>query len=271
VPFGRRTETKNVNSLRAIEKAVRYEMRRQGGLLSSGLAVTQETRHWHEDSEATSPGRSKERAEDYRYFPEPDLLPMEPAPAWVDELRTTLPEPPAQRRARLQAAWDFTDREMEAAVNAGAVDLIEATTQAGATPGGARKWWLGELSRRANAAGQELAELSITPEAVAELEGLIQAGRLNDKLARQVLEGVINGEGSPEAVLIARGFEVVSDDSALLEAIDAALAAQPEVAEKIRGGRVQAAGAIVGAVMKATRGQADAARVRDLVIERLSA
>jgi len=270
IPFGKRTETKNVNSLRAIEKAARHEILRQGALLTAGQPVKQETRHWHEDTETTSPGRSKERAEDYRYFPEPDLLPIEPSRAWVDQLRATLPEPPAARRARLQAAWGCTDLEMRAAANAGAVELIEATVAAGATPAGARKWWLGDLARRANAAGVELAALAITPEAVAELEGLVGTGRINDKLARQVLEGVLNGEGAPEAVLEARGLEVVSDDGALLEAIDAALAAQPEVAQAIRDGRVQAAGAIVGAVMKATRGQADAARVRELIIERLA-
>jgi len=270
IPFGVRTETKNVNSLRAIEKAARHEIVRQGALLAAGQTIKEETRHWHEDTETTSPGRSKERAEDYRYFPEPDLLPIEPSRAWVEELRATLPEPPAARRARLQAAWGCTDREMRAAANAGVVDLIEATVEAGATPGGARKWWLGELARRANVAGIEPAALAITPADIAELEGLIGSGRINDKLARQVLEGVLNGEGSPVVVLEARGLEVVSDDGALLEAIDAALAAQPEVAQAIRGGRVQAAGAIVGAVMKATRGQADAARVRELIIERLA-
>jgi len=270
VPLGRRSETKNVNSLRSIDKAVRHEMRRQAGLLEAGRPVVQETRHWHEDTESSSPGRSKEQAEDYRYFPEPDLVPIEPARAWVDELRSTLPELPAKKRARLQAAWEFSDLEMAAAVNVGAVDLIEATVAAGATPAGARKWWLGELSRRANAQAVELADLAVNPEQVAELEALIQAGRITDKLARQVLDGVLAGEGAPEEVLAAKGLEVVSDDAALLEAIDAALAAQPDVAEAIRAGRVQAVGAIVGAVMKATRGQADAARVRELILDRLA-
>ncbi|MDR1635361.1 MAG: Asp-tRNA(Asn)/Glu-tRNA(Gln) amidotransferase subunit GatB [Bifidobacteriaceae bacterium] len=270
VPFGKRSETKNVNSLRAIEKAVRYEIRRQAALLAAGGKVTQETRHWHEDTESTSPGRSKEQAEDYRYFPEPDLLAIEPSRAWVEELRATLPEPPAQRRKRLQAQWGFSDLEMRDAVNADALDLIAATVAAGATPAGARKWWMGELARTANGRGVELAALPVTPADVAALEALIQSGRINDKLGRQVLEGVLAGEGSPEEVLAARGLEVVSDDSALLEAIDAALAAQPEVADKIRGGKVQAAGAIVGAVMKATRGQADAARVRELILARLT-
>ncbi|MDR1825389.1 MAG: Asp-tRNA(Asn)/Glu-tRNA(Gln) amidotransferase subunit GatB [Bifidobacteriaceae bacterium] len=271
VPFGKRSETKNVNSLRAIERAVRYEIRRQGALLAAGQLVTQETRHWHEDSEETSPGRSKEQAEDYRYFPEPDLLPIEPDRAWVEELRAALPEMPAVKRARLKAEWGFTDREMLAAVNAGAVDLIEATVAAGAGPAGARKWWLGELARVANEREVDLVDLPVTPVDVAQVEALIGAGRITDKLARQVLAGVMAGEGTPEQVVAARGLEVVSDDAALLEAVDAALAAQPDVAEAIKAGRVQAAGAIVGAVMKATRGQADAARVRELILQRVGA
>jgi aspartyl-tRNA(Asn)/glutamyl-tRNA(Gln) amidotransferase subunit B len=271
VPFGKRSETKNVNSLRAIDKAIRYEIRRQGGLLAAGQPVVQETRHWHEDSETTSPGRSKEQAEDYRYFPEPDLLPIEPSPSWVAELRRTLPEPPAGRRKRLQNDWGFTDLEMRDAVNAGALDLISATVAAGASPSAARKWWTGELARVANERGIDLAELPVKPSEIAALEELIKAGRINDKLARQVLEGVLAGEGAPEKVLVERGLEIVSDDAALLEAIDIALAAQPDIALKIRDGKVQAAGAIVGAVMKATRGQADAARVRELILRRVGA
>ncbi|MDR3201699.1 MAG: Asp-tRNA(Asn)/Glu-tRNA(Gln) amidotransferase subunit GatB [Bifidobacteriaceae bacterium] len=271
IPFGKRSETKNVNSMRAIERAVRYEIRRQAALLAAGRPVVQETRHWHEDSESTTAGRSKEQAEDYRYFPEPDLLPIVPDKAWIEELRATLPEPPAQRRRRLQAAWGYSDIELRDAVNAGALELIEASVAAGASPAGARKWWMGELARRANQAGVDLAELPVTPADVAELERLVAQGRINDKLARQALAGTLAGEGSPGQVVAARGLGVVSDDSALIAAVDAALAAQPDIAAKIRGGKTQAAGAIVGAVMKATRGQADAGRVRELILDRVGA
>ena len=128
---------------------------------------------------------------------------------------------------------------------------------------------MGELSRTAKEQETALEDMAVTPKQIAELQGLVDSGRLTDKLARQVLEGVLAGEGDPEAVAAARGLEVVSDDSALLVAVDEALAANPDVADKIRGGKVQAAGAIVGAVMKATRGQADAKRVRELVMERV--
>ncbi|GMA30746.1 Asp-tRNA(Asn)/Glu-tRNA(Gln) amidotransferase subunit GatB [Litorihabitans aurantiacus] len=268
-PLGTRTETKNVNSFRSVERAVRYEVSRQAAVLDGGGAVVQETRHFHESDATTSPGRVKSDAEDYRYFPEPDLVPVAPAREWVEEIRATLPELPAARRRRLDAEWGFAEAEMRDVVNAGALDLIEATVTAGATPAAARKWWMGELARVANAGEVALEDLSITPTQVAQLQALVDSGRLNDKLARQALTGVLAGEGDPEQVAAARGLEIVSDDGPLLEAIDAALSAQPDIAEKIRGGNLGPIGAVIGAVMKATRGQADAGRVRELVLERV--
>ncbi len=268
-PFGTRTETKNVNSLRSIERAVRYEMTRQAAVLRAGGRVVQETRHWHEDTGITTSGREKSDAEDYRYFPEPDLVPIAPDPAWVEQLRAELPENPALHRARLQAAWGISDFDMMAVVRAGALDRVAETVELGADQAAARKWWVGELTRIANERGVELTELPISAADVARVEALVTAGALNDKLARQVIEGVLAGEGAPDEVVASRGLAVVSDDGPLLEAIDAALAEAPDVADKIRGGKVAAAGAIVGAVMKATRGQADAGRVRELLLERL--
>ncbi|NMR21668.1 Asp-tRNA(Asn)/Glu-tRNA(Gln) amidotransferase subunit GatB [Cellulomonas fimi] len=269
-PLGTRTETKNVNSFRSVERAVRYEVSRQAAILASGGTVVQETRHWHEDTGITTPGRVKSDAEDYRYFPEPDLVPIAPSREWVEAIRASLPEMPAARRARLQQDWDYSDLEMRDVVNAGAIELVEATIAAGSTPAAARKWWMGELARTAKTTDVELEQLPITPAQVGELQALVDAGRINDKLARQVLEGVLAGQGSPEEVLVARGLEVVSDDGVLLAAVDEALAAQPDVAAKVRGGNLGPVGAIIGAVMKATRGQADAARVRELVLERIT-
>jgi aspartyl-tRNA(Asn)/glutamyl-tRNA(Gln) amidotransferase subunit B len=269
-PLGTRSETKNVNSLRSVERAMHHEIRRQAALLSSGGRVVQETRHWHEDTGVTTPGRSKEQAEDYRYFPEPDLVPIAPDEAWVEQLRAGLPEAPGVRRRQLQEEWGLSDFEMQSLANAGAVGLVEQTVAAGASHETARKWWLGEIARHANEQGIDVAAVAITPAQVARIVVLVEAGTLNDKLARSVIEGVVAGEGEPDAVVAARRLAVVSDDTALLAAIDEALAAQPDVADKIRGGKVAAAGAIVGAVMKATRGQADAARVRELVLDRCS-
>ncbi len=268
--LGTRTETKNVNSLRSVEGALTFEIQRQGAILAAGGRVHQETRHWHEEG-WTSPGRSKEQAEDYRYFPEPDLVPVAPSREWVEELRATLPEPPAQRRARLQEAWGFTDLEMRDVLgNEGSIDLIDATVAAGASAASARKWWLGELARRANEAGVDLAEVGVTPAQVAAVQALVDAGTLNDKLARQVFDGVLAGEGTPEQVVEARGLAVVSDDGALGAAVDAVIAANPDVAAKIRDGKVQAAGALIGQVMKEMRGKADAARVREILLEKLA-
>ncbi len=267
-PLGTRSETKNVNSLRSVERAVRHEISRQAARLSAGERVVQETRHWHEDTGVTTPGRSKEQAEDYRYFPEPDLVPIAPDPAWVEKLRAALPPAPAVRHRQLQEQWGLSDFDMQSLLNAGAVDLVEQTVAAGASTESARKWWLGELARTANERGVDLAELPISPSQVARLSALVEAGTLNDRLARQVIEGVLAGEGDPDEVVERRGLRVVADDASLIAAVDAALADAPDVAEKIRAGKVAAAGAIVGAVMKATQGQADAGRVRELVLER---
>jgi aspartyl-tRNA(Asn)/glutamyl-tRNA(Gln) amidotransferase subunit B len=268
--LGTRTETKNVNSLRSVERAVRYEMRRHAAVLESGSTILQETRHWHEDTGVTTSGREKSDAEDYRYFPEPDLVPVAPSREWVEELRGTLPENPTQKRARLQADWGFSDLEMRDTVGAGALLLIEETIAAGTTPQAARKWWLGEMARRANETGTEIDALGVTPAQVASVQQLVDAGTLNDKLARQVFDGLLAGEGSPEEIVAARGLAIVSDDGALGAAVDNAIAANPDVADKIRDGKVAAAGALIGAVMKEMRGQADAGRVRELIIEKLT-
>ncbi|CAJ1506749.1 Asp-tRNA(Asn)/Glu-tRNA(Gln) amidotransferase subunit GatB [[Mycobacterium] burgundiense] len=263
--FGTRTETKNVNSLKSVEVAVRYEMRRQAAVLDAGGAVTQETRHFHEDG-YTSPGRTKETAEDYRYFPEPDLEPVAPSDELVERLRVTIPELPWLSRKRIQDDWGISDEVMRDLVNAGAVDLVTATVAAGAPSEAARAWWGNFLVQKANESGVELDALPISPTQVAAVVKLVEEGKLSNKLARQVIEGVLAGEGEPEAVMAARGLALVRDDGLIQAAVDEALAANPDVVAKIRGGKVQAAGAIVGAVMKATKGQADAARVRELVM-----
>jgi aspartyl-tRNA(Asn)/glutamyl-tRNA(Gln) amidotransferase subunit B len=265
--LGTRTETKNVNSLRSVERAVRYEMGRQAAVLDGGGSIVQETRHFEEQSGTTRAGRRKETSEDYRYFPEPDLLPIAPPVEWVEELRGTLPELPWARRARLQAQWSLTDEELRDLVNAGALDLIEATAAAGAPADEARSWWVSYLAQQANIREVALDALPITPAAVARVIALVGAGALTNNLARQVVDGVLAGEGTPDEVVASRGL-AVADEGELVAAVDAALAAQPDVVEKIRGGKVAAAGAIVGAVMKATGGKADAKRVRELVLER---
>lgn len=267
--LGTRTESKNVNSLRSVERAIRYEICRQAQILSEGGKIKQETRHWHEDGGYTSSGRSKETAEDYRYFPEPNLVPVAPDPVWVEELRRSLPEPPAKRRTRLQQEWGYSDLEMRDVIAAGALDVIEATVAAGCAAQPARKWWMTELSRRANETGVELEALDITPNQIAALQSLVDAKTINDKIARQVIEYLFAGEGEPAEIVAKHNLAIVSDEGALKAAVVEAIANNPDVVAKIKSGKVQAAGALIGVVMKAMRGQADAGRIRELILEEL--
>jgi aspartyl-tRNA(Asn)/glutamyl-tRNA(Gln) amidotransferase subunit B len=267
--WGTRSETKNVNSLRSVERAVRSEVERQAERLRKGERIVQETRHFHEDTGMSTSGRSKEEATDYRYFPEPDLVPIAPDPGWVKELQAALPEAPSLRRARLTTELGLSDLDSQAMVNAGVLDLVLATVAEGAPAAEARNWWLGQLAQAANTLGVEAAELRISPAQVARVVELVTSGALTAALARQVVEGVLNGEVTPDEVVAARGLAVVSDEGALTDAVDEAIAGNADVAQKVRDGKVAAAGALVGAVMKATRGQADASAVRRIVLERL--
>lgn len=268
-PLGTRSETKNVNSFRGIEKTIIYEIRRQAAILDDGGEILQETRHWDEASQATAGGRVKTDADDYRYFPDPDLVMVHVTKGHIDELASQMPEMPRERRNRLQGEWGFSDLEMRDVVNADALDLIEATIAAGATAGGARKWWLGEISRAANERETLLEDMPITPADVARVERLVAEGRLNDKLAKQTVAGVLAGEGTPDEVVRKHGYEVVSDDGALEAEVDKALAADPDIAAKLKAGNMKPMGAIIGAVMKATRGQADAKAVSAIVMRKV--
>jgi aspartyl-tRNA(Asn)/glutamyl-tRNA(Gln) amidotransferase subunit B len=266
--LGTRTETKNVNSLRSVERAVRHEVERQGGVLDAGGSVIQETRHFHEDTGTTSSGRVKSDAEDYRYFPEPDLVPLAPPGDQVEQLKAALPEPPSVRRARFAEAHGYTAVDMDQMTNAGVVDLVAATIEAGASAAKAKGWWLGYLVGRANELDVDVADLPITPAAVARISALEDDGSLTNKLARQVADAVIAGEGEVDAVIDAHGWRVAGEDE-LIAAVDQAIADSPDIVAKIRDGNQGAVGPLVGAIMKATGGSADAKRARELILERI--
>jgi aspartyl-tRNA(Asn)/glutamyl-tRNA(Gln) amidotransferase subunit B len=297
--LGKRTETKNVNSLRSVERAVRFEIERQAAVLDAGGRVVQETRHFHEDSVTTTSGRSKEEAQDYRYFPEPDLVPVAPSREWVEEIGNRVAASlqikpqfefvpvqlgptgyklesqfgsPSAHFAQIEKQWGLTHAEMDAIRNAGAFDVVAQTVATGVLPAAAYKWWLGPIARRANELGKDLNSISqsIPPTYVGQIDKLVSSGKLNDHLARDVIDGVLAGEGDPDTVVAARHLAVVSDSEALTQAVDEAIAANPDVAAKVREGKGAAVGPLVGAVMKATGGKADASRVRELVLERLS-
>jgi len=267
--LGTRAEVKNVNSLRSVERAVRHEIVRQAERLDAGQRIVQETRHFHEDTGTTTPGRSKEEAQDYRYFPEPDLVPIAPDAAWIEELRSSLPEMPVERRRRLTAELGLSEVDQAAMSNAGVLDLVLATVDAGAPAADARNWWLGDLLARANAADVDPGELGVTPAQVARVCAMVTDGTLTATMAKEVFAGVVETGDDPDAVVAAKGLRQVSDVDALGAAVDEAIAEQPAVAQKVRDGKTAAAGALVGAVMRATRGQANAAVVRTLVLERL--
>ncbi|MDK6251409.1 Asp-tRNA(Asn)/Glu-tRNA(Gln) amidotransferase subunit GatB [Alloscardovia omnicolens] len=268
-PFGTRSETKNVNSFRGIERTIVYEIRRQAAVLEAGGEVLQETRHWDEANQTTAGGRVKTDADDYRYFPDPDLVMVHTTKEHIDELKAQMPEMPRERRNRLQTEWGLSDNDMRDIINASALDLVEETVKAGASPAGARKWWMGEISRTANENDTTLEELSITPADVARVEALIAGGKLNDKLAKQTVSGVIAGEGTPDEVVAKHGYEVVQDTGALEAEVDKALAANPDIVEKLKSGNMKPMGAIIGAVMKATRGQADAKTVTGIIMSKI--
>ncbi|MCW2494992.1 Asp-tRNA(Asn)/Glu-tRNA(Gln) amidotransferase subunit GatB [Jatrophihabitans sp.] len=267
--WGTRTETKNVNSLRSVERAVRSEMIRQAGLLDAGTRIKQETRHFSETTGDTRPGRSKEEATDYRYFPEPDLVPVAPDAEWIERLRAGLPELPAARRTRIIASLGLTNDEIQQMANAGVVDLVGETVELGAPAAEARNWWQGYVAQKANEREVDAAELPITPAHIARVIALVADGSLSTALGRQAVDGVLETGNDVDVVVAEKGLKVVSDTGALQAAADEAIAANPDVAQKVRDGKVAAVGALVGSVMKATRGQADAAAVRAILLERL--
>ena len=268
-PYGTRSETKNVNSFRGIEKTIQYEIRRQAARLDDGKEILQETRHWDEATQTTAGGRLKSDADDYRYFPDPDLVMLHITKEHIEEMKAQMPEMPRERRNRLKSEWGLSDLQMRDILNADALDLIEETVKAGAKAAGARKWWLGELSREDNAKGVSLEELPITPADVAEVEKLIASGKLNDKLAKQTVEGVLKGEGTPDEVVKKHDYKIVEDNGAIEAAVDAAFEANPDVVEKLKSGNMKPMGVIIGAVMKATRGQADAKAVTKVVMGKI--
>ena len=272
--LGTRTETKNVNSLRSVERAVRYEISRHAAVLDGGGSILQETRHWHEDTGVTTRGREKSDAEDYRYFPEPDLVPVAPSREWVEELRGDAARAAARapRAGCRPTGASPTSRCATPSAPARSTWSRRRSPPA-PRPQAARKWWLGELARRANDAGRRARRRSaVTPGA---------GGR---RCRRWSTTGTAQRQAGPPGLRRAcspararptrssprRGLAIVSDDGALAAAVDDAIAANPDVADKIRDGKVAAAGALIGAVMKEMRGQADAGRVRELILEKLT-
>ena len=278
--YGTRTEIKNMNSFRSVFQALGYEVERQRRVLEDGGRVVQETRGWLEGRNATVSQRSKEEAHDYRYFPEPDLPPLQIDPAWVKEVRSRLPELAPHRCARFEAEYGVPayDARLLTASKA-AADFYERSVALGQSSGSTRdffakqvsNWMLGDLSRLLNLQNRDIGESPVSPEHLVELIGLVDAGTVSVTMAKTVLEEAFETGGSPASIVEARGYTQISDTSAVDAAVRQALDENPRAVADYMGGKDTAAKFLVGQVMKLTKGQAKPDLVNQLVNESLEA
>jgi aspartyl-tRNA(Asn)/glutamyl-tRNA(Gln) amidotransferase subunit B len=269
--FGTRVEIKNMNSFRSVERAIAHEIERQAAALDAGQALVQETRGWHEDRGETYRMRVKETSDDYRYFPEPDLPPLHLDPAWLERLRAALPELPAARRERYQASLGLSAYDATVLVgDPDAAHLFEATLAAdeGIDPKQVANWVTGDFLRLRN---QAVGPIEVAPEELATLIRLVRDGSISRSNAREVLELHVTSGDTTRQIVEARGFQQISNAGALGATVDEVLAANPAAVADYRAGKVEVVGFLVGQVMKATRGQANAALARAAIRERLDA
>jgi aspartyl-tRNA(Asn)/glutamyl-tRNA(Gln) amidotransferase subunit B len=271
--FGTRVEVKNMNSFRSVERAIGHEIDRQRHALESGEGVVQETRGWDEVRGVTYRMRLKESSHDYRYFPEPDLPPLRLDPAWLDAIRSAMPELPAARRTRYVGQLGLSRYDAAILVgDPGATVLFEAAraADAGLAPKKLANWIIGEYLRLAKGEGGAQAVAGVSPSELAALVRLVESGALSATNAKEVFEAHA-ASGEPVATIVAeRGYRTISDTDALREAVEAVIAEHPGAAADVRAGKTQALGFLTGQVMRRTRGQANAARVGELLREALS-
>ena len=270
--FGTKVELKNLNSLRSLYRAVDYEAERQRRVLAEGGRLTQETRHWDEGAGRTEPMRSKEFATDYRYFPEPDLVPIEATAGWVDGLRAELPELPAEQRARLAEATGLPAKEVSWLVRDPEVLGYFQAVLAGPSGGGPGRdpkvvasWVMGELQRDLREFGHTMASNPVGSERLGELLDLLAAGTVSATAAKDVLAEMFSSEASPATIVERKGLAQISDTTELEAVVERVVAANPDLADKFRGGKRGVLGAMVGQVMRETRGRANPKLVSDLL------
>ncbi|CAL1241343.1 Asp-tRNA(Asn)/Glu-tRNA(Gln) amidotransferase subunit GatB [Candidatus Methylocalor cossyra] len=269
--FGTRTEIKNLNSFRFVERAINFEVERQIEILESGGSIVQETRLYDPDRDETRALRSKEEANDYRYFPDPDLLPLEISPAFIDEVRSTLPELPDQKRDRFKAQYGLNDYDAGVlTATRELADYYEAVVQAaGSDPKLCANWVMGELAGALNKAGLEIEQSPVEPERLAGLLRRIADGTLSGKLAKQVFETLWETGASADAIIESQGLRQITDSDAIERIIDAILAANPEQLAQYRAGKDKLFGFFVGQAMKATQGKANPAQLNALLKRKL--
>ncbi len=263
--LGTRSETKNVNSLRSLQRAVAYEIERQIQVLESGGSIHQETRHWNEDSGETTSMRTKEESEDYRYFQDPDLLPLDVSPEWRNAIASTIPELPAVQRARYVASGVDAKTAELLADTAALSSLFEEAVEAGA-PGRAVGIWLtGDVVGHVRRDDGDLDAISLTAAHLVELASMVDGGKLSSSAAKEVLLAAVEGEGSPSEIAAARDLIQVSDSGAIEAAVDAVLAENQDAVEKIMAGDAKPIGFLMGQVMREMGGKADPNVVRELL------
>jgi aspartyl-tRNA(Asn)/glutamyl-tRNA(Gln) amidotransferase subunit B len=268
--LGTKTELKNMNSFRYVERGLARELERQRRLLESGGRVEQTTLHYDPDDDEVHELRSKEYAHDYRYFPEPDLLPLEITPAWVREIESRLPELPDQMRARFVEQYGLSDYDAGVLVADRGLALFyeKVAGVPGVDPKQAANWITVELRGRLNEAGVELSKSKVTPERMADLIGLVASGTISRSAAKDVLDRVVETGESPSAVVEREGLAAVGSDE-LGGVVDEVISANPDEAERVRNGDKKVIGFLIGQVMRATRGNADGGRVRELLLQKL--
>jgi aspartyl-tRNA(Asn)/glutamyl-tRNA(Gln) amidotransferase subunit B len=263
--LGTKIEMKNLNSLRSLYRAVAYEADRQRRVLAEGGKLVQETRHWDEGAGRTEPMRSKEFATDYRYFPEPDLVPIEAAAAWVDGLREGLPELPADQRARLAEATGLPAKEVGWLARDPEVLAYFQAVLPGRDPKVVAGWVMGELQRDLREFGHTMASNPVGPERLGRLLDLVSAGTVSATAAKDVLAEMFTSEASPATIVERKGLAQISDSGELEAVVERVVAANPDLAEKFRAGKRGVLGALVGQVMRETRGRANPKLVNDLL------
>ena len=269
--FGTRTEIKNLNSFRFVERAINFEIERQIDVLEDGSEVVQETRLYDSGRDETRPMRSKEEANDYRYFPDPDLLPVEISKAFIDSVRETLPELPDDKRHRFIDEYGIRqDDATILTVSRALADYFEAVVAANeATPQVAANWVIGDLSGALNKEGLEIEACRIPAEDLAGLINRIQDNTISGKIAKEVFEAMWAGEGTADAVIEARGLKQITDSSAIEAIVDKVIADNPGQAEEYRAGKEKLIGFFVGQVMKATGGKANPGQVNEILRTKL--
>jgi aspartyl-tRNA(Asn)/glutamyl-tRNA(Gln) amidotransferase subunit B len=268
--FGTKAEVKNLNSFKFLRMALDHEIARQVALIESGGRVVQETRLYNPDTDETVSMRSKEHAHDYRYFPEPDLVPLHVSDAWRERVRARMPELPASRRKRFTE--DYGLREYDAEVLTATRAMSEYFEKVVASSGDARaaaNWVMGDLSALLKQEGKEIEDSPVSAERLGQLLALIAQGKINGKLAKDIFSKMAAANETAEAIIAREGLESISDEGALAKIIDEVIAANPKQVEQYRGGKQQVIGFLVGQAMKASRGQADPAIVNRILQEKL--